>query len=124
MLRKARQKLEVARWCLTNGYHNEAVSLGYFVMYEAVLAALYYFQVPISDEGWTMGQRWEHLTVRMAIVEYLGYPEDLRDKLAQAYEWRVTADYEEKEMTEAESTAVLQYAEEMLTRIQEEVKEE
>lgn len=97
----------MARWCLTNGYYNEAVSLSYYAMYEAALAALTHFHVPISDEGWTMGQRGEHLTVQTAIVEYLGYSEDLRDKLAQAYEWRVIADYEEKAMTEAEAAAVV-----------------
>jgi hypothetical protein len=40
-------------------------------MFQAALAALRHFRIPVADEGWTAGSRWEHGTVPDAVTEYL-----------------------------------------------------
>ena len=83
----------MARFCFEAGGYDSALSRAYYAMYQAALAALIYFDIPISAEGVTFGERWEHNTVPIALIEYLGYSEELVQKLQFAYRWRVEADY-------------------------------
>jgi len=122
MLTKARNSLRTAKVCFDMGDCDAALSRAYYAMYQAVLATLRYFNVPISREGTTSGGRWEHETVPIAIMEYLGYPEEFARKLQFAYRWRVDADYLEDLTQPDRAQLVIQYAEEMIQRVQEDIE--
>ena len=67
--------------------------------------------------------RWEHDTVPIALMEYLGYSEELLENLQDAYEWRVVADYYLKDMTPPDrAQLVIEYAEQMIRRVQEDIE--
>ncbi len=121
MLVKARNSLEMARLCFEAGGYDSALSRAYYAMYQAALAALIYFDIPISEEGHTRGMRWEHDTVPIALMEYLGYSEELIDNLQDAYEWRVTADYLEDMTPPARAQLVIEYAQEMIQIVEEDI---
>ncbi len=121
MLGKARTSLEVARLCFGAGHYDWALTAAYYCAYQSALAALEYFQVPIDEEGATFGERWEHYTVPRAIVEHLGWDEDWQDKFAKAYDLRVLANYHRKPTTREQAEQVMQFAERVLQRAEEEV---
>lgn len=111
----------MARLCFEAGGYDSALSRAYYAMYQAALAALIYFDIPISEEGHTRGMRWEHDTVPIALMEYLGYSEELIDNLQDAYEWRVTADYLEDMTPPARAQLVIEYAQEMIQIVEEDI---
>jgi len=116
LLVKARNSLEMARLCFEAGGYDSALSRAYYAMYQAALAALIYFDIPISEEGITFGERWEHSTVPTALMEYLGYSEEIIDNLHEAYEWRVIADYSEDMTPPVRAQLVIKYAQEMIQK--------
>jgi uncharacterized protein (UPF0332 family) len=122
LLAKARNSLEMAQLCFEAGGYDSALSRAYYSMYQAALAALIYFDIPISEEGITFGERWEHTTVPIALMEYLGYPEELVQKLQFAYRWRVEADYLPLVTPSNGARLVIEYAEEMIHRVEEDIE--
>ncbi len=123
MLGKARASLEVARLCFGAGHYDWALTAAYYCAYQSALAALGYFEVPISEEGGTYGGRWEHATVPRAIVEHLGWNEEWNEMLREAYELRVLANYEPNITARREAERIIAFAEEVLQRASEEVPE-
>ena len=64
------------------------------------------------------GELWEHNTVPIALMEYLGYSEELAQKLQIAYLWRVEADYLPSVTPTDRAQIVIEYTEEMVRRVE------
>jgi uncharacterized protein (UPF0332 family) len=122
VLNKAKITLQTAKRCLVEGDYDSACNRGYFAMFQAALAALRHFSIPVADEGWTGGSRWEHGMVRGALTEYLGLPETLAENLQDAYALRIIADYEPYHVTEEEVQQVITWAEQFVSRIEEDIQ--
>ncbi len=111
LLEKARESLAAARLCCDAGHYNSTASRGYYASYQAVRSELERLGIEPLDTGETAGARWEHGTVPQAAMEFLGMPDELVDFLTVDYLVRVSADYYEDAVTEAEAREVIAHAE-------------
>jgi hypothetical protein len=71
--------------------------------------------------GWTEGERWEHDTVPVAAMEYLGCPEELVKRLRANYQLRLKADYSTTNVVGEQAELAIQNAEQISQWVEEEV---
>lgn len=123
LFEKARESLAVARLAHDAGHYNRAASNAYFAGYQAVRPEFERLKIPPLDTGWTEGERWEHQTVPVAAMEYLGCPVELVEHPQDNYQLRVTADYTETGIVAEQSGLAIQRTERILQWVEEEVTE-
>ncbi len=96
-----------------NGHFNRAVSSAYYAAYQALHDALDEVSAPYDPSGVTSGLRWEHGTLPRGAVEFLGLPMELADRLMEAYDDRVYADYYAVAMSREHADRVIEFAKEV-----------
>ena len=116
MIEKARESLQTAEMSFQNGWYNSVANRAYFAMYQAFVAALNHHQIT------PRGNWWSHRELPVAILEYMGYSEEMVQYLLQARDLRVTADYYPERLDGEDVSSLFEAADKILQRVESEIQ--
>jgi uncharacterized protein (UPF0332 family) len=116
---KARESLKAAELCHEAGLYNSSVSRAYYAMFQAA-------QVALTQAG-IQRSEWSHPALRAAFSTELTrrrkrYSPFLARHLALGLELRLTADYEEGDVSSRRASRGLRWAREFLEQIEKDLK--
>ena len=114
-LQKARAFLQDVQLCMDHGRYDSAVSRAYYAMYRAAIALLEHY----GDvrPGWNHGRLEQALRRRMVSGRSLLHGRDV-DELKGVYTLRITADYDDRQITAQEAQSCLADALRFITQIE------
>ncbi len=114
-LQKARAFLQDAQLCMDHGRYDSAASRAYYAMFRAAIGLLEHY----GDvrPGWNHGRLEQVLRRRMVSGRSLLHSGDV-DELKGVYTLRITADYDDRQITAQEAQFCLANALRFITQIE------